>query len=89
MVDRSPQDHNLAAYYRGRVRIDIEYLRPRTLHLLLNVRGREPPSDFAGADHDAMRLGLVSKNLMPVFLNQYTMILHGAYDDTEYGKIIS
>ena len=66
-----------------------DLLKPRTLLLLLNARGRNPPSDFAGADYDAMRLGLVSRNLLPVFLNLYTIILHGAYDVAEYGKLIS
>lgn len=66
-----------------------DLLKPKALLLLLNTRGRNPPHDFAGADYEAMHLGLVSKKLVPVFLNEYVMILHGAYDAGEYGKLIS
>ena len=66
-----------------------DLLKPKNLLLLLNSRGRNPPSDFAGAEYDAMHLGRVTGNLTPVFLNEYTMILNGAYDITEYGKLVS
>lgn len=66
-----------------------DLLKPKALLLLLNARGRNPPSDFAGAEYDAMHLGLVTKNLLPVFLNLHTMILHGANDPAEYGRVIS
>ena len=35
----------------------------KTLLLLLNARGRNPPSHFAAADNDAMRLGKVTQGL--------------------------
>jgi hypothetical protein len=66
-----------------------DLLKPRTLLLLLNARGRHPPADFAGADCDAMHFGRVTQSLMPVFLNTYTMILNGAHSPAEYGKLVS
>lgn len=36
-----------------------------------------------------MRLGLVSMAVVPVFLNEHVMILHGAKDAQEYGKLIA
>ncbi|RWA07322.1 hypothetical protein EKO27_g7783 [Xylaria grammica] len=66
-----------------------DLLKPKTLPLLLNARGRNPPVSFAAADFESMHLGLVSKNLSPVFLNCYTMALHGARDASEYGKLVA
>jgi hypothetical protein len=57
--------------------------------MLLNTRGRNPPCNFAAADSDAMHLGLVTKALDPIFLNQYTMILHGAETAENYGKLLA
>ncbi|KAH7230238.1 hypothetical protein BKA59DRAFT_478182 [Fusarium tricinctum] len=56
--------------------------------LLINARGRRPPPAFAAADNDAMHLGKVTKALTPVFLNENTMILHGATRAEEYGKLL-
>ena len=53
---------------------------PKTLLLLLNARGRHHPSEFAGADFEAMHLGRVSQRVIPMFLNSYIMILHGYKD---------
>ncbi|KAI0903681.1 hypothetical protein F4823DRAFT_617631 [Ustulina deusta] len=66
-----------------------DLLKPKTLLLLLNARGRNPPTSFAAADFESMHLGLVSKNLTAVFLNGHTMVLHGARDAGEYGKLLS
>ncbi|KAJ5358486.1 uncharacterized protein N7496_010899 [Penicillium cataractarum] len=61
----------------------------RTLPLLLNARGRHPPSHFAAADIDAMHLGLVTKAIVPIFLNQYIMVLNGITENLlEYGKLV-
>ncbi|KAI1757942.1 hypothetical protein F4782DRAFT_475780 [Xylaria castorea] len=65
-----------------------DLLKPKTLLLLLNARGRNPPNCFAAADFEGMHLGLVSKNLTPVFLNCYTMVLHGAREAGEYGRLL-
>ncbi|KAI0449642.1 hypothetical protein F5B21DRAFT_493527 [Xylaria acuta] len=66
-----------------------DLLKPKTLPLLLNARGRHPPNCFAAADFESMHLGLVSKNLSAVYLNCYTMVLHGARDAGEYGRLLS
>lgn len=62
---------------------------PRALLLLLNARARNPPQVFAGADYQAMRLGRISQNIMPVFLTGHTMIMHGTNDPQKYGQLIS
>ncbi|KAI0835934.1 hypothetical protein F5Y06DRAFT_274774 [Hypoxylon sp. FL0890] len=63
--------------------------QPKTLPLLLNARGRHPPSEFAGADEAAMHLGHVTKALVPIFLNEHTMIINGATNAQDYGKLVS
>lgn len=66
-----------------------DLLNTKTLPLLLNARGRHPPSHFAAADIGAMRLGLVSKAVVPIFLNQYVMMFNGMTENTlEYGKLV-
>ncbi|KAK1246176.1 hypothetical protein MKX07_005245 [Trichoderma sp. CBMAI-0711] len=59
------------------------------LLLLLNARGRHPPSSFAAADIDAMRLGIVTEAIERIFLNEHTMILHGAILAEEYGNLLA
>ncbi|PNY25651.1 Uncharacterized protein TCAP_04410 [Tolypocladium capitatum] len=66
-----------------------DLLKPKTLLLLLNARGRYHPSEFAGADFEMMYLGRVTKGVVPVFLNEHVMILHGAKDAQEYGKLMA
>ncbi|KAM5354070.1 hypothetical protein ACJ41O_000720 [Fusarium nematophilum] len=61
----------------------------KSLLLLLNARGRNLPSSFAAADCEAMHLGIVTKAITPIFLNQYTLILHGVTSADEYGKLLS
>lgn len=63
--------------------------KPKTLLLLLNSRGRHPPSAFAAADLDAMHLGIVVGDLQPVFLNNYVFILNGATEADQYGKLLA
>ncbi|KAM3504436.1 hypothetical protein MY10362_003556 [Beauveria mimosiformis] len=63
--------------------------QPKMLPLLLNSRGRHPPPAFAAADNESVHLGHVSKALVPVFLNQHTMVLHGATTADGYGKLIA
>ncbi|KAL6405844.1 hypothetical protein AUP68_10983 [Ilyonectria robusta] len=63
--------------------------RTQPLLLLLNARGREVPSSFAAADLEAMRLGIVSDVIERPFLNNYTMILHGVTDSSEYGNLLA
>lgn len=65
--------------------------KPRTLPLLLNSRGRNSPSDFAGADAEVNRFPFVTQAVMPPFLNRYTMMLNGFTEETMggYGTLIS
>ncbi|KAK4236499.1 hypothetical protein C8A03DRAFT_16841 [Achaetomium macrosporum] len=66
-----------------------DLLKPKTLLLMLNSRGRHQPCDFAAADGDAMHLGRVTKALMPVFLNCYVVTLNGMTTPEDYGKLIA
>ncbi|KAK7750173.1 hypothetical protein SLS62_007924 [Diatrype stigma] len=66
-----------------------DLLKPKSLLLLVNARGRNPPPDFAGADYEAMHLGLVTKHIKPWYLNCYVMVLHGATNAEEYGKLVA
>ncbi|KAK3357834.1 hypothetical protein B0T25DRAFT_630794 [Lasiosphaeria hispida] len=45
--------------------------KPRSLLLLLGARTRYHPSHFAAADITAVRLGLVTKSIVPIFLNGF------------------
>ncbi|KAI1963871.1 hypothetical protein LOZ58_001731 [Ophidiomyces ophidiicola] len=56
--------------------------------LFVNSRGRNLPSAFAHADLDAFHLGHVTGNIIPAFLNEYTMYLDGD-SATAYGRIVS
>ena len=63
--------------------------KPRTLLLLLNARGRNPPDAFAIADKNAAHLGYASYALTPAFLNQHTMMFVGRRDPEKYGELIA
>ncbi|KAJ1712176.1 hypothetical protein NYO67_5650 [Aspergillus flavus] len=67
-----------------------DLLNTKALPLLLNSRGRHPPSHFAAADMDAMHLGLVSKAIVPIFLNRHVLILNGMTENTRhYGQLVA
>jgi hypothetical protein len=89
----SPAQREAATRFRGSFMwpyINQEDLSTnKALLLLLDARGRHPPPDFAGLDHDSYHLGRVSKALTPAFLNLYSMILNGAAATaSEYGKLV-
>ncbi|KAI1139329.1 hypothetical protein F5Y05DRAFT_424959 [Hypoxylon sp. FL0543] len=63
--------------------------QPKTLPLLLSARGRHTPSEFAGADMAAMHFGVETDAVVLVFLSGYIMILNGATNAQEYGKLVS
>jgi hypothetical protein len=66
-----------------------DLLRTKTLPLILNARGRHLPLHFAAADIDAMHLGLLSKPIVPIFLDDYAMVLNGITgNSSEYGKLV-
>lgn len=67
-----------------------DLLNPKTFPLLLNARGRHPPSDFAAADINTIHFGMVSKAIVPIFLNEHVMILNGVAGNTrDYGKLMA
>ncbi|OAA59576.1 hypothetical protein SPI_05774 [Niveomyces insectorum RCEF 264] len=66
-----------------------DLVKPRALLLLLNARGRSPPSAFAAADGEAMHVGKVTSAIMPVFLNEYVMLMNGVVAPADYGKLVS
>ncbi|KAL4781510.1 hypothetical protein BJX76DRAFT_363528 [Aspergillus varians] len=64
----------------------------RTLLLFLNSRGRYPPSYFAASDNDAIHLGVVTKAIVPCFLNEHVLMLNGFTEnsrDYEYFSELS
>ena len=61
----------------------------KLLLIFLNARGRHLPSAFAAADINAMHIGLVTKAIVPIFLNEHTMILRCATSANEYGKLLA
>ncbi|KAK3403434.1 hypothetical protein B0T20DRAFT_26455 [Sordaria brevicollis] len=65
--------------------------RPRLLPLLLNSRGRHHPCTFAGIDATNTKFAFVTKAVVPIFLNEYTMILNGVDEKQpdDYGKLLS
>ncbi|KAI1372116.1 hypothetical protein F4677DRAFT_463575 [Hypoxylon crocopeplum] len=63
--------------------------QPKALLLLLNARGRHPPAEFSGTDDAVMHLGRLTGNVMPAYLDGYVMIINGATNQEEYGKLLS
>ncbi|KAH8804452.1 hypothetical protein F5884DRAFT_796055 [Xylogone sp. PMI_703] len=61
----------------------------KMLLLLINSRGRHPPSDFAATDCGSMRFGMITKAVVPIFLNQYVMLLNSVTAANDYGKLLA
>lgn len=67
-----------------------DLIKTKALPLLLNARGRHHPSHCADADIEAMRLGLVTKAIVPISLDGYVMILNDASENIrDYGKLMA
>jgi len=66
-----------------------DLLKPKTLLLLLNSRGRHSPHEFAAADGEVRHLGQVTGAIMPIFLNEHVMLLNGITERAEYGKLLA
>ena len=62
--------------------------KPRTLLLFVQSRARNPPHAFAMVDFDAVHLGLVTKAIVPFFLNEHTMMFTGRQSPRTYGELI-
>ncbi|PVH94037.1 hypothetical protein DM02DRAFT_603094 [Periconia macrospinosa] len=70
--------------------INLEDLsKPKALLLMLQSRSRNAPDVFAFADYDAVHLGVVSKAIVPPFLNKHTIMLTGRTTPTSYGALVS
>lgn len=65
-----------------------DFLRPRTLLLMLKSR-KAHPSAFAATDGEAMHMDITSKAVIPIFLDEYTMVLNGVQGQSEYGRLLS
>ncbi|KAK4542982.1 hypothetical protein LTR36_005980 [Oleoguttula mirabilis] len=63
--------------------------KPRTFSLFLNARGRNQPSVFAIADENASHLGIVSKAIIPAFLNEHVMYFKGSAFPQHYGELVA
>ncbi|KAK0667106.1 hypothetical protein QBC41DRAFT_304643 [Cercophora samala] len=63
--------------------------KPKNMLLFLNARARHHPSDFAAADKAATNLGLVTRAITPLFLNEHTMIMNGVTNPEDYGKLVT
>ncbi|KAK4499316.1 hypothetical protein PRZ48_009829 [Zasmidium cellare] len=66
-----------------------DLVKPRSLLLLMNSRGRNSPAEFAAADIEAIHLGIVSYAIKPAFLNEHVMLFTGRNTASAYGELIS
>lgn len=67
-----------------------DLLTTKTLPMLLNSRGRHHPSNFAGVDFDATKMGRVSNAVELIFLDNHTMIMDDLTENIEdYGKLVA
>ncbi|KAF2657688.1 hypothetical protein K491DRAFT_654535 [Lophiostoma macrostomum CBS 122681] len=70
--------------------INLEDLsKPKALLLFLQARAQSSPGAFAMADHDAMRLGFVSKAIVATFLNEHTLMFTNRETPETYGELIA
>lgn len=65
-----------------------DLIQGKSLLIFLNARAQNPPSVFAHADFEAIRLGQVSQAVGIAFLNEYTVYLDGL-SVSAYGRIVS
>ncbi|KAI0204890.1 hypothetical protein F4808DRAFT_448528 [Astrocystis sublimbata] len=80
---------DFAAFRKHAENLNKDLGEPKTLALLLNSRGRNHPHIFAASDGELMHLGKVTMAIVPVFLNQYVMMLNGMIRQEDYGKLIA
>ncbi|EWG53838.1 hypothetical protein FVEG_12178 [Fusarium verticillioides 7600] len=56
--------------------------------LLLSSKGRLAPPAFAAVDYEGLWFGKATRGLHPKLLHYHTMIMHGATNAEEYGKLV-
>lgn len=66
-----------------------DLLKPRTLLIFLNTRGRHDPDLFVNFDFNSIHLGQVSQALVPSYISGYTMFLIGQKFAPKYGRLVS
>ncbi|KAI1943758.1 hypothetical protein LOZ66_000343 [Ophidiomyces ophidiicola] len=86
-TSKRPSDKDRQAYLLPSMNVE-DLVQGKLFLLFVNSRGRNLPSAFAHADLDAFHLGHVTGNIIPAFLNEYTMYLDGD-SATAYGRIVS
>ncbi|KAI9933596.1 hypothetical protein MW887_008069 [Aspergillus wentii] len=65
-----------------------DLLNPKMLLIYLNSRGRHSPHTFISTDWASMRLGEVTGNLRPAFLNEHIMMFDGDMTPEKYAKLV-
>lgn len=65
-----------------------DLVKPRTLLMLMNSRGRHPPAEFAVADIEAIHLGIVGHAIQPAFLDEHVMRFTGRKEAATYGELL-
>ncbi|KAF1993897.1 hypothetical protein P154DRAFT_47978 [Amniculicola lignicola CBS 123094] len=63
--------------------------KPKTVPLFLQARARSMPGAFTGADAEAAHIGYVTKAVVPLFLNEYTMMFNNVATAEGYAELIS
>ncbi|EME42787.1 hypothetical protein DOTSEDRAFT_176085 [Dothistroma septosporum NZE10] len=87
--DGESTGHRLRSHFMWPFINQEDLTKPRTLLLFLNARGRNPPSDFAAADFEAMHIGVIKHAISATFLNEYVMLFNGKTAESEYGQLLS
>ncbi|OQE04690.1 hypothetical protein PENVUL_c030G00752 [Penicillium vulpinum] len=60
---------------------------PKLFLILLNARGRNPPSLFVGSDNDSYEVGYLNGKISLISLEKHTMMSTGRDNAKEYGNI--
>ena len=66
-----------------------DLLKPKMLLLFLSARGRYDPANYAASDYEAMHFGIVTKAIVPHFLNNHVMMLRGRTTPSTYGELLN
>ncbi|CVK86141.1 uncharacterized protein FMAN_06483 [Fusarium mangiferae] len=87
-VDRHEHGSKLKDHFMWPIVNQEDLSGPKLMLLLLNARGRLIPPAFAAVDYEGLWFGKATKGLHPEFLHHHTVIMHGATNAEEYGKLI-
>jgi hypothetical protein len=77
-----------AAYLWPYINLE-DLMKPKSLLIFLNSRGRHQPHEFVHSDLERAVLGQTTGATSPAFLNEYTMYFHGRTEPRTYGEIVS